>query len=129
MSVSWTGNPTPGGAVLLNLQAPGHAGEYYLTMLSLGTSPGLNTPWGFVPLNNDFVLQCAIDPGCWPTMFVNNTGTLNGNAQATTVLLIPNLPFLIGSNLPVYSAFITSQFPGWIPFNAASAPSSPIVIN
>ncbi len=129
ISVNWTGSPTPGGAVLLNLMAPGHAGEYYLTMLSLGTQPGLSTPWGHVPLNDDFVFRCTIDPGCWPSIFVNNTGTLNGNAQATTVFLIPNLPVLQNSNLAVNAAFLTSTVPGWLPFSAVSAPSPPIVIN
>lgn len=129
MSVNWTGTPTPGGAVLLNLLAPGHAGDYFLTLLSLGTQPGINSPWGYVPLNDDFVLQCSIDPGCWPSILVNNHGTLNGNAQATVVFLIPNLPVLVNSNLSVYAGFITSSFPGWLPFNAVSAPSAPIVIN
>lgn len=129
ISVNWTGSPTPGGAVLLNLNAPGHAGEYYLTMLSLGTTPGIASPWGHVPLNDDFVFQCTIDPGCWPSIFVNNTGNLNANAQATTVLLIPNLPALVNSNLALYSAFLTSTFPGWLPFSAMSAPSAPIFIN
>src|SRR5689334_13539730 len=46
VSVNWTGNATPGGAVLLNLVAPGHQNEFYLTLLSLGTAPGTPTPWG-----------------------------------------------------------------------------------
>jgi hypothetical protein len=129
ISVNWTGSPTPGGAVLLNLVAPGHGSEYFLTMLSLGTQPGLNTPWGFVPLNNDFVFQCTIDPGCWGSLFVNNFGQLNGNGQATTVFLVPNLPFLLNSNLAVYSAFITSPTSALLPFSAASSASAPIIIN
>jgi hypothetical protein len=129
VSVNWTGNPTPGGAVLLNLLAPGHAGELYLTMLSLGTQPGWTTPWGHIPLNDDFVLQCTIDPNCWPALMVNSVGNLNGNAQATTVLLIPNFAFLQNSGLTLYAAFITSQSPGGLPFSAISAPSPPIVIN
>ncbi|MGE3174966.1 MAG: hypothetical protein AB7O97_20225 [Planctomycetota bacterium] len=128
VSVQWTGNPTPGGAVLLNLLAPGHAGETYLTMLSLGTL-GWTTPFGVIPLNNDFVLQCTIDPACWPALLINNIGTLNGSAQATTVFLIPNFPFLQGSGLPIYAAFITSQSPTGTPFSAVSAPSPAIVIN
>jgi hypothetical protein len=129
VSVTWTGNATPGGAVLLNLLAPGHAGELYLTMLSLGTAPGWTTPWGFIPLNNDFVLQCTLDPNCWPAVLVNNIGNLNSNSQATAVFLIPNFPFLIGSGLAVYAGFITSQSPTGTPFTAVSAPSAPIVIN
>ncbi|MEQ1631675.1 MAG: hypothetical protein ABL997_04845 [Planctomycetota bacterium] len=129
VSVTWTGNPTPGGAVLLNLMAPGHAGDTYLVMLSLGTQPGWNTPYGLIPLNNDFVLECTIDPSCWPALMVNSLGTLNTNSQGTAVLLIPNFPFLQNSGLALYAAFITSTTPAGIPFSAISAPSTPIVIN
>jgi hypothetical protein len=128
VSVTWTGSPTPGGAVLLNLLAPGHQGELYLTMLSLGNQ-GWVTPYGTIPLNDDFVLQCTLDPGCWPAILVNNLGYLNGNAQATAVFLIPNFPFLANSGLAVYAAFITSQSATGLPFSAISAPSAPIVIN
>lgn len=129
VSVSWTGNATPGGAVLLNLLAPNHPSEYFVTMLSLGTQPGWTTPWGLVPLNGDFLLQCTLNPGCWPTILVNHDGQLNLNSQATSVLLIPNLPFLTNSGLTLYAGFVTSLSPTWIPFSAVSAPSPPIVIN
>jgi hypothetical protein len=129
VSVNWTGTPTPGGAVLLNLIAPTHAGEYYVTLLSLGTQPGWQTPWGLLPLNADFLLQCTLSPSCWPSILVNNLGTLNVNSQATAVLLIPNLPFLTNSGLTLYAGFFTSQSPTWIPFSAISSPSPPIVIN
>lgn len=129
VTVTWTGNPTPGGAVLLNLLAPGHPGHTYLVMLSLGTQPGWNTPFGFIPLNDDFVLQCTIDPSCWPALMVNSLGTLNSNSQGTAVLLIPNFPFLYNSGLTLYAAFITSATPAGVPFSAVSAPSTGIVIN
>ncbi len=129
VSVTWTGNATPGGAVLLNLMAPGHPGETYLVMLSLGTQPGWTTPFGTLPLNYDFVLQCTIDPSCWPALLVNSLGTLNTNSQGTAVLLIPNFPFLYNSGLTLYAGFITSATPAGVPFSAISAPSAPIVIN
>lgn len=128
IGITWSGNPTPGGAVLLNLNAPGHAGEYYVTMLSLGTS-GLTTPWGVLPVTGDFLFECSLTPSCWPAILANNTGTLSLSAQATAVLLIPNLPLLQNSGLAVYSSFFTSLTPGWIPFSGISAPSLPIVIN
>ncbi|HLQ37310.1 MAG TPA: hypothetical protein VK348_05900, partial [Planctomycetota bacterium] len=79
VSVTWAGNPTPGGAVVLTLLAPNHANEFYVTMLSLGTAPGLNTPFGHLPLNNDFLLTCSLNPGCWPQLLVNSNGNLNVN--------------------------------------------------
>ena len=129
LGITATGNPTPGGAVLLDLLAPGHAGEHYLTMLSLGTQPGFSTPWGQIPLNPDFLFECTLNPSCWGQIMANNSGTLNSNSQATTVLLIPNLPLLQNSGLTMYAAFFTSLSPSWVPFSAVSPPSSPIVIN
>ena len=129
VSVNWSGTPTPGGAVLLNLLAPSHANEYYVTMLSLGTSPGLSTPWGRIPLNGDFLLECSLNPFCWPQLLVNGNGRLNANAQATAVVLIPNLPLLANSGLAFHAGFVTSLSPTWTPFTAISAPSTPIVIN
>lgn len=129
VSVNWTGNPTPGGAVLLNLIAPGHASEYYVTMLSMNTTPPTVTPWGTIPLAGDFLFGCSLDPSCWPILMVNSNGTLNANAQATTVVLIPNFSFLINSGLAFRAAFVTSLSSTWTPFSAISAPSTPIVIN
>lgn len=129
VTVNWSGTPTPGGAVLLNLFAPNHANEYYVTMLSLGTSPGLTTPWGLIPLNGDFLLECSLNPFCWPQLLVNGNGRLNANAQATAVALIPNLPLLANSGLAFHAGFVTSLSPTWTPFTAISAPSTPIVIN
>lgn len=128
MSVNVTGNATPGGAVLLNLLAPGHQNEFYLTLLSLGTTPGLPTPWGRVPLNGDFLMECSLSPTCAPAILVNGSGRLNANAQGTTVVLIPNLPFLYNSGLTFFAGFLTSQSATWLPFNAVSAPSPGIVI-
>jgi len=129
LGITVSGNPTPGGAVLLDLMAPGHAGEFYVTMLSLGTQPGFSTPWGLIPLNPDFLLECTLNPSCWGQIMANNVGNLNGNAQATAVMLIPNLPLLQNSGLTIYSGFFTSMSPTWTPFSAVSPPSAPIVIN
>lgn len=129
VSVNWTGNATPGGAVALTLLAPSRPNDYYVTMLSMGTSPGTATPWGQLPLNNDFMLQCSLDPGCAPQIIINWAGRLNGNGQAFPVILIPPYPFLINSGFTFYAGFLASASPTWIPFSAVSAPSLPIVIN
>ncbi|GAB4155685.1 MAG: hypothetical protein Fur0037_24050 [Planctomycetota bacterium] len=128
VSTTWTGSATPGGAVLLNLSAPGHPNEYYLTLLSMGTSPGWTTPFGSIPLNPDFLMTCSLTPSCGGQLLVNGTGQLNANSTATAVLLIPNLPFLYNSNLTVFAGFVASQSPGIVPFSAVSSPSPPIVI-
>jgi hypothetical protein len=128
VATTWSGNATPGGAVLLNLTAPGHQNEYYITMLSLGTSPGWTTPFGRIPLNPDFMLSCSLTPSCGSALLVNGAGQLNANAQATTVLLIPNLPFLYNSGLTLYAGFVASLSQGLVPFSAVSSPSPPIVI-
>lgn len=129
VNVTWSGTPTPGGAVLLTLQAPGHAGRFYVTMLSLGTTPGWATPWGTIPLNPDFLLECSLTPNCANGLLLNGAGTLNAMAQAYPVVLIPPLPILVGSGLTFHAGFVTSSSPTWVPFAAISPPSSPIVVN
>ncbi len=129
VSVTWTGNATPGGLVALTLRAPNNAGENYLTLLGLGTSPGFNTPWGTVPLTPDFLLSCTLNPSCSAGVMINGSGVLNANGQAFPAILIPPLPVLANSGLTFYAAFVTGAPPGITPFTAISAPSMPIVIN
>ena len=128
ITTSWTGNATPGGLVQLQLRAPGHGNERYLLMAASGASTGFLTPWGRIPLDNDWLFDCFFGP-CRSSMFLNDFALLNAAGDGFAVLLIPNLTVLVGSNFPIYCSFVTSNQPGMIPFTGISSPSSVIRIN
>ncbi|MBI5851668.1 MAG: hypothetical protein HZB39_11685 [Planctomycetes bacterium] len=128
ITTGWTGNPAPGGLVQLQLRAPGHGNERYLLMAASGASTGFATPWGRIPLDNDWLFQCFFG-ACRPAMFINDFALLNAAGDGFAVLRIPNLPVLVGSNFPIYCAFVTSNQPGMIPFTGVSSPSPVIRIN
>lgn len=128
ITTNWTGNATPGGLVQLQLHAPGHGAERYLLMASSGISSGVTTPFGHLPLDGDWLFQCFFGP-CRSAMFINDFSFLNAGGDGFAVLLIPNLPVLVGSNFPIYCGFVTSDQPGMVPFTGISSPSSVILIN
>lgn len=108
-----TAGPTPtivkagsgsiGTSVTFTYTSPGDAGKQVLVGWSLGTQPGI--PLGdqrVLPLNHDLLMDFALagNPVLAPTWT-----TLNGSAQAQSVLLIPNETWLIG--ITSYVAGIT----------------------
>ncbi|MBK8975122.1 MAG: hypothetical protein IPM29_04305 [Planctomycetes bacterium] len=128
LTVSWAGNPTPGGFVNLTLNAPGHGSETYLVMVSNGIGTGTVTPWGRIPLDSDWLFSCFFDI-CRTAMLLNGYGTLTGTGGGFGALQIPALPVLAGSGLTMHVAFVTSLSPALLPFSGISTPSSAIVIN
>ncbi len=125
-SVTWTGQPTPGGVVSLQFNAPGQAGYDYVAFLSEATQPTLPTPWGTIQLAGTPTFFCFLGP-CRALLF-GGEGQLGPTGVATGQLFIPNLPILVGSGLTFYAAVVTLQLPSYN-FLGASPPSAPIVIN
>ena len=103
-----TGSGQIGTQVTFTYSNPGAAGATALFGWSLGTSPGINLGGQRVlPLNGDFLFQAAWfgNPILTPTWV-----TLDGSAQAQSVLSLPNEPLLVG--LSTYVAGITFD-PGY----------------
>lgn len=126
VTVTWTGNPTPGGFVSLVHNAPGQGGNAYVGLVSGGIANGFQTPWGRLPLDPDPLFDCFLD-SC-RAIYLGNMGVINSNGQAFGALAIPNLTILIGSNLKLHVAFVTYTPPNFAPWVSVSAPSLPIVI-
>ncbi|HHI80928.1 MAG TPA: hypothetical protein ENK02_13245 [Planctomycetes bacterium] len=126
VSVSWTGNPTPGGFLSFKLLAPGQSGDQYLMMMSGGIQRGFSTPWGKVPLDPDPIFSCFFG-SCRPFL-LRSFGTFNSKGEAFSALSIPNLAILRGSGLTLYAGFFTFKMPHFTPWKSISAPSKAIVI-
>ncbi|MFY9345924.1 MAG: M14 family zinc carboxypeptidase [Planctomycetota bacterium] len=97
------GSGSIGTAVTFTYTSPGDAGKDGLIGWSLGTAPGIHLGFNrYLPLNHDFLMDMALsgNPFLSPTWV-----TLNGSAQAQSVLLIPNETWLIG--FTTYVAGIT----------------------
>ena len=105
-----------------------HGGEYYLVLGSAGISTGFTTPWGHVPLDNDWFFQCML-ADCRSAMLLNGFGALDMAGNGFSALLIPNLPILVNSGFTIYMGYATWPMPPTSPFSAVSPPSAPIVIN
>jgi hypothetical protein len=93
-TITKTGSGSLGTVVTFTYTSPGDAGKAVLFGWSLGTSPGI--PLGasrVLPLNHDLLMDFALsgNPVLAPTWTV-----LDGAAQAQSVLLVPNLPWLVG---------------------------------
>lgn len=130
LSVSWTGNTAPGGFVQVTYNAPGHGGEIYLGLGSNSIGTGVQTPWGRLPLNQDWLFDCLLGD-CRSQMLISAHGFLDSQGRGFGGLVIPNLPVLAGSNLHIYLGFVTGPgpFPNIFPWTGISAPSAPIIVN
>ncbi len=88
------GSGSIGTAVTFTYTSPGDAGKTALIGWSLFTTPGISLgDQRVIPLNHDFLFDWALsgNPVLSPTWV-----TLNGAAQAQSVMLIPNEAWLIG---------------------------------
>ena len=104
-SIVKSGTERIGSVVTLTYTSPGDAGKLALMGWSLGTQPGIAlSGLRTIPLNFDFLMQAALsgNPVLAPTF-----GFLDGNAQLTSWLTLPNDPFVVG--LTTYCAGITSD--------------------
>jgi hypothetical protein len=126
VSVTWTGNPTPGGVISLTYIAPNQGGDNYVAFVSGGIATGFPTPWGRLPLDPDPLFNCFL-ANCRALM-INPQGRIGASGQAFGGMLIPNLSILVGSNLHLYVAFITYET-DFFQWKTISAPSLPIIIN
>ncbi len=126
VSVTWTGNATPGGFLSFKLLAPGQSADQYLMMMSGGIKTGFPTPWGKVPLDPDPIFSCFFG-SCRPFL-LRSFGTFNAKGEAFAALSIPNLAILKGSGLMLYAGFFTFRMPNFVPWKSISAPSLPIII-
>ncbi|MAE75843.1 MAG: hypothetical protein CMJ85_03115 [Planctomycetes bacterium] len=126
VSVTWSGNATPGGFVSLKYIAPGQQGDWYFGMISGSTKVGFQTPYGKIPLDPDFLFSCFLTD-CRP-IWLGSIGTFNANGEAFGTLAIPNLAWLRNSNLTMYVGFFTFAIPNLTPFKSISTPSLPIII-
>lgn len=96
-------SPLPATApttLILQFQAAPGVGYPYVAGASLGTSPGIPTPSGTIPLNFDPLLQYSLAPN---PFFLNFQGTIAGNPGTGTGLV--NIPAGV-SNFVFYVGFI-----------------------
>jgi len=90
----------------LQLALPNEAGYPYFCCASLGLGPGLPLPaGGLLPLQADFLLAASLDPA--NPFFGGFLGTLGPGGTANPYVLVPNLPFLVGT--PVWFAGFTLE--------------------
>lgn len=85
----------------LTFHAPGFEGEPFLAGAALNTSPGLPTPFGTVPLANDFLLSLSLST---PSVFVNFSGVIGTGGTAPALILVPGDPAYSG--LSFWVAFV-----------------------
>ncbi|MDP6929270.1 MAG: hypothetical protein QF412_06170 [Planctomycetota bacterium] len=128
VSVTWSGNATPGGFVSLKFIAPGNAGNDYIALVG-GAAKRSQTPWGSIPLDpNDQLFLCFLD-ACRSSMLLGGIGKIDASGNAFGAIRIPNLPVLRNSGLTMRAMFVTYKAPIFAPWIAVSGASKPIVIN
>lgn len=127
VSMTWSGNPTPGGVLSFVFYAPGEDGNGYFATLSGGIKSGWQSPWGLFPLDPDPVFDCFLGP-CAVTL-IGRTGTIGTGGRSFGGMAIPNSPILKNSGLQLYGAFVTFKQPNFTPWISVSAPSQVITIN
>ena len=79
---------------MLTYTSPGDGGKLALFGWSLGTAPGFSVgDQRVIPLNPDFLFSAAVSGN---TFLAPTWVALNGAGQQTSVLSIPNQPWLVG---------------------------------
>ncbi len=101
--IQGSGNPKPGGTVVLDLQSPGDAGLVYQVGSSLGSGP---IPIGSrsLALSPDDLLVVSTG-GLLPSIFVDYSGTLDASGKAQAKINILNDPKITG--VRIHTAFVT----------------------
>ena len=118
------GSGSLGTTVTFTYTSPGDAGKGALIGWSLGTTPGIALGGQRVlPLNHDLLFDFALggNPVLSPTWV-----TLNGAAQAQSVLLVPNEAWLVG--LTSYVAGITVDPAYQLSIKTWSPPASVTIV-
>lgn len=103
ISIIATGQPNPGGSVILNLSSAGDGGLSYQIGSSLGTGP-IPIDSRQLGLSLDHLLAASVS-GALPTIFKDYAGILDAAGKGTGILKFPNLPALVGTR--IHSAFVT----------------------
>ncbi len=97
-----------GGQVQLDFTAFDFPGAYHIAAASFGTSPGISTSFGHVPLNFDALMQLSVDD---PTgTFLGFTGEIDCEGRTTASIQLPANPTISG--IQFYVAYVA--FPGGI---------------
>jgi hypothetical protein len=99
------GSPRPGQVLTFTLEAPANSGRAYQLGSSFGTGPIL-VDTRLICLSPDPLLV-ATTASSLPSIFSGYRGTIDAKDRATATCRIPNLPYLIGTN--IHSAFITLE--------------------
>jgi len=85
--------PVPGGRADLRFHAAGFEGADYVAAASLGTSPGIPTPFGMLPLNLDVLLRLSLRDR---STFTGFQGTISGDGRAQGAVHLVDDPALHG---------------------------------
>jgi hypothetical protein len=88
------GVPKPGATYRVHLVIPGEAGRPYLAGAALGTSPGISTSSGRIPLNSDPLLALSLSH---PTSFHGFSGLLDAGGAAQLRITLPAAAVLRGA--------------------------------
>ena len=102
-ALSGTGTAKIGSFVAMSFSALRSAGLRYQAGSSLGTGP-LEIDIRFIHLTWDGILFLSIS-GLAPRTFINYAGNLSSQGTGSALLMIPDLPELVG--LAIHSAFVT----------------------
>jgi hypothetical protein len=98
-----SGNPAPGGTIVLDLVSSWDPGLVYQVGSSLGTGP-IPIDTRRLDLSPDALLMLSVG-GTLPTIFQVYAGVLDAQGKGQAKLHIPSVPALKG--LRVHSAFVT----------------------
>lgn len=116
-AIALSGAPRIGTARSLELCAPLDGGRNYLVAAALGTSPGIPTCAGLLPLAPDELFTLSLTSG----VFQSFQGVLNNTGQSSSpVLAIPRSPALFGATF--FLAFVAYDAVSSCPITRISAP-------
>jgi hypothetical protein len=102
-SISLGAAPAIGTLLPVNISSPNDPSKLFICGFAAGDTPGIMLPdMRVIPLNLDPLLDLSLMPG--NGIFQNNVNTLDGNGDATALVLVPNTPVIVG--LSIYAAFV-----------------------
>jgi hypothetical protein len=80
---------TAPNTLILRFDLPGFQGFPYVAAASLGTMPGIATPFGTIPLNQDLLFDYSLNPALSSGIFLNFTGIVGATGSGTGLVNIP----------------------------------------